>query len=205
VSVSSSPVFTGTVTIPSPFTLGSTSVTTTGPELNYLNASTGTTGSGYVVFSISPNFTGTPTAQTQSEGNSSTAIANTAFVVSCQQLTDTLTYVSVFSGTCTPTSKAGSTKSDVIMMDTAETGNVYMASPAGTYALGQIIEIDIRVPGGSAKTITYNSIYLTSTNNATLPATTGSGGKTLVMVFEVIYSGGSNKLVLRSYDTLNTT
>ena len=54
-----SPTFTGTVTIPSPFTLGATSVTTTGTQLNYLNAATGTTGttSTNVVFSTSPTIT----------------------------------------------------------------------------------------------------------------------------------------------------
>jgi hypothetical protein len=61
-----SPTFTGTVTIPSAFTLGSTSVTTTGTQLNYLNAVTGTTGttSTNLVFSASPTFTGTVTHPT---------------------------------------------------------------------------------------------------------------------------------------------
>lgn len=51
-----SPTFTGTVTYPTPFTLGAVSVTTTGTQLNYLSAATGTTGttSTNVVFSTSP-------------------------------------------------------------------------------------------------------------------------------------------------------
>lgn len=51
-----SPTFTGTVTIPTPFTLGATSVTTTGTQLNYLNGATGTTGtiSTNLVYSTSP-------------------------------------------------------------------------------------------------------------------------------------------------------
>lgn len=51
-----SPTFTGTVTIPTPFTLGAISVTATGTQLNYLNAATGTTGttSSNLVFSASP-------------------------------------------------------------------------------------------------------------------------------------------------------
>lgn len=51
-----SPVFTGTVTIPTPFTLGAVSVTSTGTQLNYLSAATGTTGtaSTNLVFSTSP-------------------------------------------------------------------------------------------------------------------------------------------------------
>jgi hypothetical protein len=50
------PTFTGTVTLPSPFTVGSTSVTTTGAQLNYLSAATGTTGttSSNLVYSTSP-------------------------------------------------------------------------------------------------------------------------------------------------------
>jgi len=50
------PTFTGTVTIPTPFTLGATSVTTTGTRLNYLASAGGTTGttSTNLVFSTSP-------------------------------------------------------------------------------------------------------------------------------------------------------
>lgn len=63
-----SPTFTGVVTHPTPFTVGATSVTTTGTQLNYLNAATGTTGttSTNLVFSTSPAFItpdlGTPSA-----------------------------------------------------------------------------------------------------------------------------------------------
>jgi hypothetical protein len=54
-----SPTFTGTVTIPTPFTLGATSVTTTGARLNYLTSAGGTTGtaSTNLVFSTSPVLT----------------------------------------------------------------------------------------------------------------------------------------------------
>ena len=57
-----SPTFTGSVTIPTPFTLGAISVSTTGTQLNYLNAATGTTGttSTNLVFSTSPTLV-TPT------------------------------------------------------------------------------------------------------------------------------------------------
>lgn len=64
------PYYTGTFTVPAPFTLGSTSVTTTGAQLNYLNAATGTTGttSTNLVFSTSPTLVtpnlGTPSAGT---------------------------------------------------------------------------------------------------------------------------------------------
>ena len=63
---------TGVVTVdvgivfPTPFTLGAISVTTTGTQLNYLAAATGTTGtaSTNVVFSASPTFTGIVTIPT---------------------------------------------------------------------------------------------------------------------------------------------
>lgn len=64
-----SPTFTGTVTIPTPFTLGATSITTTGTQFNYLNAATGTTGttSTNLVFSTSPTLV-TPALGTIASG-----------------------------------------------------------------------------------------------------------------------------------------
>lgn len=77
-----SPTFTGTVTIPTPFTLGATSVTSTGTQLNYLNAATGTTGtaSTNLVYSASPTLSGTPLTSTAASEDSTTQIANTAWV-----------------------------------------------------------------------------------------------------------------------------
>lgn len=65
-----SPTFTGTVTMPSPFTLGATSVTSTGTQLNYLNAATGTTGtaSTNIVYSTSPLFVTPRLASTSTTG-----------------------------------------------------------------------------------------------------------------------------------------
>ena len=86
------PSFTGTVLIPSPFNLGFTSVTTTGTQLNYLKDAAGTSGTGSVVFSASPTFTGTPTLPTgsigftQIAGNSTTALATTEFVTTADNL-----------------------------------------------------------------------------------------------------------------------
>ncbi len=73
-----SPTFTGTVTIPTPFTLGAVSVTSTGTQLNYLNAATGTTGtaSTNLVFSTSPALT-TPTVVTSIVGGASFDAFNT--------------------------------------------------------------------------------------------------------------------------------
>jgi len=54
-----SPAFTGTVGIPSPFTLGGTPVTTNAAQLNFLNVASGTTGTTNtnLVFSESPTLT----------------------------------------------------------------------------------------------------------------------------------------------------
>lgn len=51
---SASPTLTGTPVLPTPFTLGATSVTSTGTQLNYLNALTGVTGSGNLTGATSP-------------------------------------------------------------------------------------------------------------------------------------------------------
>lgn len=64
-----SPTFTGTVTIPSPFTLGATSVTSTGTQLNYLSGATGTTGTGNLVYSANSTLTGTTNIATITNTN----------------------------------------------------------------------------------------------------------------------------------------
>ena len=63
-----SPSFTGTVTIPTPFTLGATSVTPDGTELNYVDGVTSSiqTQIGTKANTASPTFTGTATSPTVS-------------------------------------------------------------------------------------------------------------------------------------------
>lgn len=71
-----SPNFTGTVTIPSPFTLGATSVTATGTEMNYLGGVTSGIQSQLDLKSplASPTFTGTVTIPTMTvTGNATIA------------------------------------------------------------------------------------------------------------------------------------
>ena len=92
-----SPTFTGTVVIPSPFTLGATSVTTTGAKLNYLTGATGTTGTNTtnLVYSTSPTLItpalGTPSAlvgtNISGTGASFTAGAVTGFTPASGTLT----------------------------------------------------------------------------------------------------------------------
>jgi len=80
-----SPTFTGTVVIPTPFTLGAVSVTTNGTRLNYLTSATGTTGdvTSNLVFSDSPAFLtpdlGTPSAivLTNATGTAAGMVAGT--------------------------------------------------------------------------------------------------------------------------------
>lgn len=76
-----SPTFTGTVVIPSPFTLGATSVTTTGTELNYVAGVTSAiqTQLNAKAPTASPNFTGTVTVA------STLTVANTGFQIGGNQ------------------------------------------------------------------------------------------------------------------------
>jgi hypothetical protein len=109
-----SPTFTGTVVIPSPFTLGATSVTSTGTQLNYLNAATGTTGttSSNLVFSTSPSLT-TPNigAATATTVNGLTFTSNgTGFSIAGGTTSKTLTMSNTltFAGTDSSTLNIGS-------------------------------------------------------------------------------------------------
>jgi len=70
-------ICTGSHVIPSPFTLGATSVTTTGAQLNYLNIAAGTTGTGNLVLSNNPIIGGHPTF----EGVTSTGVTGTGNLV----------------------------------------------------------------------------------------------------------------------------
>jgi hypothetical protein len=78
-----SPTFTGTVTVPSPFTLGATSITVTGTEINRLAgvASNVQTQIDAKAPLASPALTGTPSAPTAAVDTNTTQIATTAYVV----------------------------------------------------------------------------------------------------------------------------
>lgn len=64
-----SPIFTGTVTIPTPFTLGATSVTITGTQLNYLASATGA-----VTFGAGGTNAYTDVAQSYTKGQAGTPV-----------------------------------------------------------------------------------------------------------------------------------
>lgn len=98
----SSPTFTGTVTVPTPFTLGATSVTSTGTQLNYLNAATGTTGTTTtnLVFSTSPVLT-TPTLGVASATSLATSAATPLLLTNGQLVNIALTGQTVGATTLT--------------------------------------------------------------------------------------------------------
>jgi hypothetical protein len=111
-----SPTFTGTVTMPTPFTLGATSVTSTGTQLNYLNAASGTTGtaSTNLVFSASPTFTGTVTMPTP-------------FTLGATSMTSTGTQLNYLAGA---TGTTGTTSTNLVFSASPTfTGTVIMPTP----------------------------------------------------------------------------
>ena len=97
-----SPTFTGTVTIPTPFTLGATSVTSTGTQLNYLSAATGTTGttSTNLVFSTSPTLV-TPVLGVASATSLATSAATPFILTNGQAVNVALTSQTVGATTLT--------------------------------------------------------------------------------------------------------
>lgn len=139
-----SPTFTGTVVIPTPFTLGAVSVTSTGTQLNYLSAATGTTGttSSTIVFSISPALTGTPTAPTATVGTNTTQIATTAFVT-----TNFIGYANYIVRE-TPSGSINSSNVTFTLANTPKVGSEMVYQNG----LLQAVTVDYTISGG---TITY--------------------------------------------------
>lgn len=97
-----SPTFTGTVTIPTPYTIGAVSMTSTGTQLNYLNAATGTTGttSTNLVFSTSPTFI-TPVLGAASATSLATSAATPLLLTNGQLVNVALTSQTVGATTLT--------------------------------------------------------------------------------------------------------
>jgi hypothetical protein len=159
-----SPTFTGTVVIPTPFTLGATSVTTTGTKLNYLTSATGTTGttSTNLVFSASPTFTGTVTHPTP-------------FTLGATSVTTTgtqLNYLNAATGT------TGTTSSNV----------VFSASPTltGATTVGSIGTINsIATQGGFGVSAIVDTVE-SGTRSTTYSATTLTG-TTVAGFYDVQY------------------
>lgn len=149
--LSASPTFTGTVTHPTPFTLGAVSVTTTGTQLNYLNAATGTTGttSTNVVFSTSPSLTTPTIAGGTHTGITSLGIRDTSAAFD----------VTVAATSTSATLNAGRTL-------TLDVGNV-----AHTLSLGTTANT-ITFPTAASYTVAGLSIAQTFTAKQTISGTT---------------------------------
>lgn len=133
-------VFTGTVTMPTPFTLGATSVTTTGTQLNYLNAATGTTGttSTNLVFSTSPTLV-TPVlgAATATSINGLTITSSTGTFTLTNAKTLAVTNSLTLSGTDSTTMTFPTTSATIARTDSAQTftGIQSMTSPDVTTSI----------------------------------------------------------------------
>lgn len=163
-----SPTFTGTVTIPTPFTLGATSVTSTGTQLNYLNAATGTTGttSTNLVYSTSPTFI-TPTLGAAT----ATSINGNIFTTGSSTYTGTAAQTYTFPATTSTllaTTGSGTGLTGVALLATANdfTTNGALSTPSvkvsGTW-----------ITGGSASTTTPQ--FLISPSGATLGSYSANG------------------------------
>jgi hypothetical protein len=208
-----SPVFTGTVTVPTPFTIGAVSMTATGTQLNYLNAATGTTGttSTNVVFSTSPVLV------TPNLGTPSALTLTSATGLPCAGLSNMAT------GVCTFLITPSSANLAAALTDKTGTGlNVFQTSPAlVTPTLGVATATSVAIGAGSAITssgaggsiaavafsgsatdlgagtlpaarIGANSIDLTTKVTGILPAANGgTGTATTFTAGSVVYAGAS--------------
>lgn len=131
-----SATFVGTVTMPTPFTLGAVSVTTTGTQLNYLNGATGTTGttSTNIVFSTSPTLV-TPTLGVASATSINkvaiTAPASSATLTIADGKTLTVNNSIAFGGTDATTMTFPTTSATIARTDAGQTftGVQAMTSP----------------------------------------------------------------------------
>lgn len=155
------PSFTGTVLIPSPFTLGATSVTATGTQLNYLDLASGRSGTGSVVFTNSPTFTGTPTLPTgtigvtQIAGNSTTALATTDFVTTADNLKANIASPALTGTPTAPTAPALTNTTQIAttqFVTTADNLKANIASPTftGTVTTPALVISNVSTPTGSA-------------------------------------------------------
>ena len=125
-----SPTFTGTVVIPTPYTIGAVSMTATGTQLNYLAAATGTTGttSTNVVFSTSPTLI-TPALGTPSALVLTNATALPAAQVSSGALVNGMTAT-------TQAAADNSTKlATTAYADRAATAPTWLGAPGGRLSL----------------------------------------------------------------------
>lgn len=216
-----SPTFTGTVTLPSPFTLGSTSVTSTGTQLNYLNAATGTTGttSSNLVFSTSPTITGGTLTTTSvngvtlSTGGGTTTFLNANGAYSTPAGGTTYTFstgLTNTSGTVTVnTSQNISTLSNLtsngIVTTSGGTGALSVTGTTGTGNVALATSPTFVTPVlGAATATSINGLTITS-STGTLTVGTGSTLATSGAFTTTFTSTGTTNLTLPTSGTLLTT
>jgi len=173
-----SPIFTGTVVIPSPFTLGATSVTTTGTKLNYLTSATGTTGTNTtnIVFSTSPSIT-TPTFVTSiTMGSAELNEAELEILDGATTTTAQLNYLNTATGTTgTNTTNLVYSTSPVLITPALGTPSALVGTnisgTGASFTAGAVTGFTpasgtLTLAGADAVTITT-----TATTNVTLPTT----------------------------------
>lgn len=112
---------------------------------------------------------GSPTTTTQSAGDNSTKIATTAYVDVTYSSQSTA--AANYTGTVTPTSTVASATSTVYYDITAQAGALLFAAPTGSWANHQLLIIRIK-DNGTARALTYNTIFRVGTDVTPLPATT---------------------------------
>lgn len=180
---------------------GSGTVTSVGLVGSATLSVTGTaspiTGTGTYSLSIpaSVPLAGSPTTTTQSAGDNSTKIATTAYVdggmVAYGVQTITATSYSV---SCTPTTTVTATTSTVYFDVTAQAGALLFNAPTGTWAHHQHLMITVK-DNGTARALTYNSIYRNGTT-VTPPANT-TISKELKLLYE--FNANATKFDLLAY------
>ncbi len=202
-----SPTFTGTVTIPTPFTLGAVSVTTTGTRLNYLTSAGGTTGttSTNIVFSTSPTLV-TPTlgAATATSINGNTFTTGTYTLTGAAAKTLTFNNSITLTGTDATTMTFPTTTATIARTDAAQTftgaqtfssapvissitntGTLTLPTVTGTavaFSTASIASSATPAPTGDSK---RNELYITALATAittmTAPSGTPANGNVLVI------------------------
>ena len=168
-----SPTFTGTVTIPTPFTLGAVSVTSTGTQINYLSGATGTTGTTTtnLVFGTSPTLV-TPVLGVASATSLATSAATPLLLTNGQLVNIALTSQTVGATTLTIPDFASVADTFAFVTLAQTLSNKTFVAPAlGTPASGVATNLTGIASGLTAGNVTTNANltgHITSTGNAAI-------------------------------------